>query len=239
MATTGTKSSQDAKNGEVYFADIYAKLAAPFDNTFKDRRGGIELEYITGEQVISRLNETLGVAGWNFVVKTHDYNQEADEYTVLGELSANFGGTTVVRQQFGSQKVKRSRSNGFALDIGFDLKGAATDSLKKCASLIGIGLYLSKKEEQVRPQDSQEDKQPPMQPKPAQQAQPQRDNGRAAERVDTVCAQCGEDLKEVKFRDGTVWTAQQLADYGVQNCGRSLCMNHYKQARTEQKQARA
>ena len=31
------------------------------------------------------------------------------------------------------------------IDYGFDLKGAATDSLKKCASLIGVGLYLSEK----------------------------------------------------------------------------------------------
>ena len=48
-------------------------------------------------------------------------------------------GRTVTRQQFGSQKVKRSRSSGTPLDIGFDLKGAATDALKKCASLVGVG----------------------------------------------------------------------------------------------------
>jgi len=42
--------------------------------------------------------------------------------------------------------VKRSRSSGTPLDIGFDLKGAATDALKKCASLIGVALYLWKKE---------------------------------------------------------------------------------------------
>src|ERR671939_240500 len=104
-----------------YFADVYAKLAAPFDNTFKDVRGGVELEYITGEQCITRLNETLGVAGWSFTIKEHGINAEADECWVLAELSANFGGTIVLRQQFGSQKVKRSRSSGTPLDIGFDL----------------------------------------------------------------------------------------------------------------------
>ena len=52
----------------------------------------------------------------------------------------------MTRQQFGSQKIKRSRSSGTPLDIGFDLKGASTDALKKCASLIGVGLYLWKKE---------------------------------------------------------------------------------------------
>jgi hypothetical protein len=54
----------------------------------------------------------------------------------------------VRRQQYGSQKIKRKRDSGNILDIGFDYKGAATDALKKCASLIGVGLYLSRKEEQ-------------------------------------------------------------------------------------------
>ncbi len=53
----------------------------------------------------------------------------------------------VVRQQFGSAKIKRSRSNGAPLEIGYDLKAAATDCLKKCATLIGVGLYLTRKDE--------------------------------------------------------------------------------------------
>ena len=57
-----------------------------------------------------------------------------------------FGERTVVRQQFGSQKIRRSRSTGAPLDLGFDLKGASTDAMKKCASLLGVGLYLSRKE---------------------------------------------------------------------------------------------
>src|SRR5439155_2835713 len=93
--------------------------------------------------------EVLGVAGWSFKVVEHGFHAEADEAWVLGELTANFGGTIVTRQQFGSQKVKRSRASGTPLDIGFDLKGAATDALKKCASLIGVALYLWKKEPPV------------------------------------------------------------------------------------------
>src|SRR5215207_6356645 len=123
-------------------ADLYERLAAPFDSTFKDVRGGVELEYLTGEQVVSRLNEVLGVVGWSFRIVEHGIHAEADECWVLAELTATFGETTVTRQQFGSQKVKRSRSSGVPLDIGFDLKGAATDALKKCASLIGVALYL-------------------------------------------------------------------------------------------------
>jgi hypothetical protein len=126
--------------------ETYARLAAPFEVTFRDVRGGVEVTFISGEQVVSRLNEVLGVAGWSFRVVRHDINPEADEAWALGELVAEIGERTVVRQQFGSQKLRRSRSTGTPLDLGFDLKGASTDALKKCASLLGVGLYLSRKE---------------------------------------------------------------------------------------------
>lgn len=135
--------------GEQAAADVYARLAEPFDVTFTDVRGGVELTYVSGEQVVRRLNEVLGVSGWSFRVLRHDINTEADEAWALGELVAEIDGKTVVRQQFGSQKVKRSRSTGTPLDIGFDLKGAATDAMKKCAMLLGVGLYLSRKEAQA------------------------------------------------------------------------------------------
>ncbi len=130
--------------------DVYARLAAPFEVTFTDVRGGVQLTYVSGEQVVRRLNEVLGVGGWSFRVLRHDINTDADEAWALGELVAEIGDRTVVRQQFGSQKLKRSRATGAPLDIGFDLKGAATDAMKKCASLLGVGLYLSRKEVPVR-----------------------------------------------------------------------------------------
>src|SRR5439155_222396 len=99
-----------------------------------------------GEQVTRRLNEALGVGGWSFRILRHDINADADEAWALGEIVAEVDGKCVTRQQFGSQKIKRSRSSGAPLDLGFDLKGAATDAMKKCASLLGVGLYLSRKQ---------------------------------------------------------------------------------------------
>jgi hypothetical protein len=122
------------------------RLSAPFDVTFTDVRGGVELTYVTGEQVARRLNEVLGVGGWSFRILRHDISAEADEVWALGEIVAEIDGKSVTRQQFGSQKVRRSRSTGAPLDLGFDLKGAATDALKKCASLLGVGLYLSRRQ---------------------------------------------------------------------------------------------
>jgi hypothetical protein len=125
------------------------RLSAPFDYTFTDVRGGVELTYVTGEQVARRLNEVLGVAGWSFRVLKHDIHPEADEVWVLGELVAEIDGKHITKQQFGSEKIKRSRTTGTPLDLGFNLKGAGTDALKKCASLLGVGLYLSRKQPQA------------------------------------------------------------------------------------------
>ena len=126
-------------------ATTYTQLAEPFEVTFTDVRGGVEVTFISGEQVVSRLNEVLGVSGWSFRVLHQEIHPEADEVWALGEMVADIDGKTVTRQQFGSQKIKRSRSTGAPLDLGFDLKGAATDAMKKCASWLGVGLYLSRK----------------------------------------------------------------------------------------------
>ena len=91
---------------------VYEALAAPFEQTFRDVRGGVDLEYITGEQATTRANDALGFLNWSFRVLEHGIHAEADECWVLGELTVNFEGKTVVRSQFGSQKVKRSRSSG-------------------------------------------------------------------------------------------------------------------------------
>lgn len=118
------------------------KLAAPFAVTHK--KNG--MDYLTGEQVTSRLNEVLGWNGWSFRVLEHGYNEQADEIWCLSELTVWQDSTPIVRQQLGSQKPNRRSTTKEILDLGFDLKGAATDALKKCASLIGVGLYLHEKD---------------------------------------------------------------------------------------------
>lgn len=124
-------------------SEIYEQLTAPFAHTFK--KPGSNLDYITGEQVTSRLNEVIGWDGWTFRVLEHGYDESADELWCLGELTIG----STIRNQFGSQKPNRyssGKNEGKIIDLGFDLKGAATDALKKCASLIGVGLYLHEKE---------------------------------------------------------------------------------------------
>lgn len=216
----------------VYFQDVYQKLAATFDHTYQRVVGGTSLDYLTGEQVISRLNEVLGVAGWSFTIKDHGVNAEADECWALGLLEINCGGTMVSREQFGSNKIKRRSAGRFKdnelrdqldkpLDLGFDLKGAATDALKKCASLVGVGLYLSKKEEQTPASNGQE---------PSTQVGSTTTVGGQHAEASLACAQCGKELAETRFRDGTTWPPSQLADYGRRKHNKVLCMDCYRKA---------
>jgi Rad52/22 family double-strand break repair protein len=127
---------------------LYERLRHPFDHTYTDVRGGVELTYVTGAQVITRLNLCCdGPFGWSFVILDAHVNPEADEVVVHGRMGVrdHSSGEWIYRDQFGSQKLKRSRSTGAPLDIGFDHMGATTACLKKCASLFGVGLYLMAK----------------------------------------------------------------------------------------------
>lgn len=230
---------------------LYQKLAAPFDKTFSDNRGGVDLKYITGEQCITRLNEILGFENWSFKVIEHGIHVEADECWVLGELTAyvpaheanHWETRTLVRQQFGSNKVKRSRSSGTPLDIGFDLKGAATDAQKKCAMAIGVALYLSERNVQVQqgggyaqPQSGNNGYSAP----PANngggftpsQASQGGDSGGAL-----TCEDCGEYLTPTNFKDGSIWSPEQLASYGRRKHGRILNMDCYRKANTAKRNA--
>ena len=44
--------------------------------------------------------------------------------------------------QFGSSRLTRSKDTGEVISLADDLKSAATDALKKCSTLLGVGLHL-------------------------------------------------------------------------------------------------
>jgi len=213
-------------------ATIYERLAAEFDNTFTRSQGGTELTYITGEQCVRRLNEVLGFDRWSFQVIEHGTNEEADEIWVFARLTVHTDHGLIIREQAGSQKIKRSRSTSQPLDIGFDYKGAITDAMKKCASLIGVGLYLSRKEEQVQysAQANQDHEQQGAAANNRRPTAAQENRQRAANNETLICEECGEELKSTRFKDGTEWSPFQLAGYGRRKHGRVLCMAHYREA---------
>lgn len=113
-------------------------LTRPFTpNQIKQRegRGGKMLDYLETHAIITRLNEAFDGA-WSFDVME---NRILDnEVVVHGRLTAG----TTSKSQFGSSEVVRRKNDGEPVSIGDDLKSAASDALKKCATLFGVGLEL-------------------------------------------------------------------------------------------------
>jgi len=115
-------------------------LEKPFDsNQIKQREGnfGKMLGYVEGHSIIQRLNDSFE-ANWSFSILKHEILKDTDEVVVLGELSSN----GIIKTQFGSSRITRARETGEMISLADDLKAAATDSLKKAATLLGVGLHL-------------------------------------------------------------------------------------------------
>jgi hypothetical protein len=114
------------------------QLEKPFlPEQIKRRQGmnGDVLDYIEGSAVIQRLNESFE-GEWIFEIDDHRVYD--DEVVVLGRLSAQ----NIAKTQFGKSRITRRESDNSIVSLGDDLKAAATDSLKKCATLFGVGLHL-------------------------------------------------------------------------------------------------
>lgn len=106
-------------------------------------KGGGTWDYVTGTYVEKVLNY---VTGWNWDFEIKEHGSQGDVVWVLGRLIIRVGNTTIAKEQFGRADVKKKK-DGVLLDYGNDLKAAATDSLKKCASLLGIASDIYGKEE--------------------------------------------------------------------------------------------
>ena len=106
-------------------------------------RGGMQFSYVEHGYVTERLNLVFGF-NWDFEIV--DKQMLDDEVIVEARLTVRTpGGQTIVKTQFGGAEIKRHASgakSGRPLSIADDYKAAASDALKKCASLLGIGLDL-------------------------------------------------------------------------------------------------
>jgi len=117
-------------------------LETPFNPAqIKHRKGNFNrtLAYVEAPAVISRLNDAFDAA-WSFEITEHRILQ--DEVLVLGRLTAE----GIVKTQFGSSQITRKKDTREVISLGDDLKAAATDALKKAATLLGVGLHLYESE---------------------------------------------------------------------------------------------
>ena len=92
------------------------------------------VSYVTGNWVIGQLNALFGYF-WDFEIIAETVG--IDQCWVKGKLTIKSqSGQTIIKTAYGGSRLK-SKGN-IAIDVGDDLKTAATDALKKCASLLGI-----------------------------------------------------------------------------------------------------
>jgi len=112
-------------------------LTKPFPREMIRQRQGARgqmLNYVEAHAVIARLNEVSDFE-WDFEIVKHDVL--ADEVIVLGKLTID----GVTKMAFGGSGVTRDNS-GKEVSLADDLKAAASDCTKKCASSFGIGLEM-------------------------------------------------------------------------------------------------
>lgn len=120
--------------------EIQKELAAPFIKEINGKeypahkwlpktasRDGSKMmciAYLDRDLVIQRLNAVLGVDGWQFDIK------ELSDGSKVGTLSICVNGVWVDKSDVGTKTQIEGE------------KGSATDALKRCATLFGVGTYL-------------------------------------------------------------------------------------------------
>ncbi len=116
-------------------------------------RGGEEWDFVSGGYMRKVLNLMFGF-DWDFEVIEHWILD--GEIVVNGKLTCRCNGRTIVKMQFGNKEImyrkqtdedKKAGKPRIPLSIGNDMKSAATDALKKCASQIGIAADIYNKDE--------------------------------------------------------------------------------------------
>lgn len=99
-------------------------------------RGGMTLDYVETGYVIRKLNEIFN-GMWDFEIEDQQVGKE--QVWVKGKLTVwLMKEVKIVKTQYGGHPIAKDRTTGAVIDIGDTLKAAASDSLKKCASMLGI-----------------------------------------------------------------------------------------------------
>lgn len=126
--------------------NIWEALRQPTPRKFIKQRqgaGGRSFDYVEAGYVKDLLNKTFN--SWSFTIV--DKQVGNTQIWVQGRLTVQVPVTQpdgtiqfveIVKEQFGGASIKKSRTDGTPIDIGNDLKAAASDALKKCASEWGV-----------------------------------------------------------------------------------------------------
>lgn len=105
-------------------------------------KGGGKWKYVEGSYVTQVLNSLFGF-NWKFEIVTPMSDALATAKTgtvvVQGRLSVKIGDDWIIKEQYGRKEVAFKKAEpDVPLDFGNDMKSAATDAKKKCASELGL-----------------------------------------------------------------------------------------------------
>jgi hypothetical protein len=124
-----------------------AQVQKFFSETPKDKiksrpaKGGGYWKYVSGSYTTQVLNSLFGF-NWSFEIVTSMTEALATAntgtVTVQGRLKVKIGDDWITKEQFGRKDVTYKKDSKVLLDFGNDLKAAATDAKKKCASELGL-----------------------------------------------------------------------------------------------------
>lgn len=113
-------------------------------NKVKERpaKGGGSWKYVEGSYVTQVLNSLFGFM-WQFEILTPtdqalDMAMKTGLVALQGRLKVKIGDDWVIKEQYGRKEVAFKKGTKDPLDFGNDLKAAATDAKKKCASELGL-----------------------------------------------------------------------------------------------------
>nr|DAX51282.1 MAG TPA: Rad52/22 family double-strand break repair protein [Caudoviricetes sp.] len=107
-------------------------------------KGGRTWKYVKSADVILALNTTFG-GFWDFSIITDEATAlemavKTKSVVVRGRLTITnpSTGVSVTREQYGRKDVAFKKGTNEPMDFGNDMKAAASDALKKCASQFGL-----------------------------------------------------------------------------------------------------
>lgn len=111
---------------------------------YRRGKGGRQFPYTDTAYVIRTLNLAFGW-DWDFEADNEEIfyaNSKPFEAKVRGRLTVRNGGNVITKTQFGCQPIEYLKDSDTPVSLGDAYKGAASDALKKCASLLGVALDL-------------------------------------------------------------------------------------------------
>ena len=118
-------------------------------------KGGRQFRYLPAAYVVQTLNFAFGLR-WSFEIRdphlytipavhktTAELYDKPFELEIVGRLTVHISGFEIWKEQIGKKVIEFTNSDpDIPVSLADSKKAAASDALKKCASLLGIGIDL-------------------------------------------------------------------------------------------------